>query len=256
MKKNAMMKIAAILMVAVLLTTCAISSTFAKYVSADSLADQARVAKWGVVLTVNGDPFADEYTMQGTSVVKNTTDDMDLVAPGTANDNALSFSISGKPEVATILTVKDSKGGKNFVTLSNWEQSLVAGGDQSTCPIKFTITVDGTPTEYFVGKTSGEDKIDNATELAAAVNAAISAIIDSTTFAPNAEIASSFTLGWEWAFGTNSDVDDATNKNDTLLGDIADKAATDSNLKKPTIGLDFVVSIEQNGASDAAVVNP
>ena len=68
MKKNAMLKIAAILMVAVLLTTCAISSTFAKYVTSDSYSDTARVAKWGITLTVSQDKmFADNYSIDDTN---------------------------------------------------------------------------------------------------------------------------------------------------------------------------------------------
>ena len=60
MKKNAMLKIAAILLVAVLLTTCAISTTFAKYVTntADYAPSEARVAKWGLTFTsINADIF-------------------------------------------------------------------------------------------------------------------------------------------------------------------------------------------------------
>ena len=48
MKKNYSMRIASMLLVLVLLTTCVISGTFAKYVTSGSATEQARVAKWGV----------------------------------------------------------------------------------------------------------------------------------------------------------------------------------------------------------------
>ena len=48
MKKNKMMRIASVLLVAVLLSTCAISGTFAKYVTQVSGNDSARVARWGI----------------------------------------------------------------------------------------------------------------------------------------------------------------------------------------------------------------
>ena len=51
MKKNFMMRAASVLLVAVMLTTCAISGTFAKYVTSDSGSDFARVAKFGVTVT-------------------------------------------------------------------------------------------------------------------------------------------------------------------------------------------------------------
>ena len=44
MKKNKMMRIASVLLVAVILTTCAISGTFAKYVTSGNGSDNARVA--------------------------------------------------------------------------------------------------------------------------------------------------------------------------------------------------------------------
>ncbi len=46
MKKNTMMRIASVLLVAVVLTTCAISGTFAKYTSEKEVSDSATVAKW------------------------------------------------------------------------------------------------------------------------------------------------------------------------------------------------------------------
>lgn len=47
MKKNVMMRIASILLVCVLATTCGISGTFAKYVTSSTMNDTARVAYWG-----------------------------------------------------------------------------------------------------------------------------------------------------------------------------------------------------------------
>ena len=48
MKKNTMLRTASILLVAVLLTTCAISGTFAKYTSTAAGSDAARVAVWDI----------------------------------------------------------------------------------------------------------------------------------------------------------------------------------------------------------------
>lgn len=47
MKKNKAMRLASALMVLTLLTTCVISSTFAKYTTSANGEDSARVAKWG-----------------------------------------------------------------------------------------------------------------------------------------------------------------------------------------------------------------
>ena len=47
MRKNKMMRAASGLLVAVLLSTCAISGTFAKYTTSTESTDNARVAVWG-----------------------------------------------------------------------------------------------------------------------------------------------------------------------------------------------------------------
>ena len=62
MKKNTMMRVASALLVAVLLSTCAISGTFAKYVTTASGSDTARVAKWDVQISGIADGlFAKTY---------------------------------------------------------------------------------------------------------------------------------------------------------------------------------------------------
>lgn len=117
MKKNKMMRIASILMVATLITTCAISGTFAKYVTTAEGEDTARVAKWGIVLGMQSeDLFADKYATDekgegaytgefsvvadpDNNVVK--TEIKDLVAPGTKSVEAATATVFGTPEVAT-----------------------------------------------------------------------------------------------------------------------------------------------------------
>jgi len=97
MKKNMMMRVASALLVAVLLSTCAISGTFAKYTTSDSDFESARVAKWGVTITLEVDntAFNTTYANDGeqekdssanvianTVASKNATDT--VLAPGTA----------------------------------------------------------------------------------------------------------------------------------------------------------------------------
>ena len=68
MKKNIMMRLSALLLVAVLLTTCVISGTFAKYVTTGTATDSARVAKWGVTVEAKlDDLFVDEYKLDDTT---------------------------------------------------------------------------------------------------------------------------------------------------------------------------------------------
>lgn len=121
MKKNKMMRLASSLLVAVLLTSSVISGTFAKYVTSDEAEDTARVAKWGITVLASGNLFgtdyqkndssdtADRITATSTSVSSDNTDD--IVAPGTLNDEGVSFVIDGdSPEVAYDVTAKVPAG--------------------------------------------------------------------------------------------------------------------------------------------------
>lgn len=113
MKKNVMMRLASFLLVAVLISTSAISGTYAKYTTQDSGSDTARVAKWGVELQVVGNLYGDTYV---NNIVKDANDEgnnirvqsvdksTDVVAPGTQNTEGFTFSLKGQPEVDGIVT--------------------------------------------------------------------------------------------------------------------------------------------------------
>jgi hypothetical protein len=105
-------------MVAVLLTTCIISGTYAKYTTEDSAKDEARVAKWGVALQVAGTLYGGNYdstdhlpqtwsSADAISVSANSEPDetatLDVVAPGTLNDKGMTFSLNGVPEVSGVI---------------------------------------------------------------------------------------------------------------------------------------------------------
>ena len=51
--KNKFFKVASLMIMLCLISTCAIGTTFAKYVTGDTATDSARVAKWGVRLTMH-----------------------------------------------------------------------------------------------------------------------------------------------------------------------------------------------------------
>ena len=177
MKKNAMLKIAAILMVAVLLTTCAISSTFAKYTTSDNDTATARVAKFGVTIETSiQNLFLNNYDVD--LVAGDQTGDNSVaasakaVAPGTANSMALTGSVSGTPEVA----VRVSTAAE--LTLTGWKDA----SNNEYMPLVFTVGND----KYYVGKpitgetgesntAAGDNRISNVTELKKHVEDAIAA---------------------------------------------------------------------------------
>ena len=209
MMKNKMMRIASVLLVAVLLSTCAISGTFAKYVTSKENTDTARVAKFGVDLAVTVDgAFATEYNADtaaddehgvaiAKTVVAATGDPDNLLAPGTEGDLMASATISGTPEVA--VNVKQEA----TLVLTGW---AVEG--TYYCPL--VITVDGN--EFY-----GMDYTS-----AAAFIADVEAALDSdVNYAPNTDLTESHSVTWAWAFeGTDGK---QTDELDTALGNYAAK---------------------------------
>ena len=108
MKKIKTMRIASILLIAVLMTTCASSGTFAKYVTGATGTDAARVAKWGF----ESDGQLAITDLFKTAYDKNVGGAVDVIAPGTTNSATFTFAFDeasnsniAAPEVAYTLTV-------------------------------------------------------------------------------------------------------------------------------------------------------
>jgi len=111
MKKNRMMRLASVLLVCVLLTTSVISGTFAKYTTAATSTDTARVANWGFDNTATIDItelFKSAYDNENVAGVS-IEDITDVIAPGTSNAASFKFTYNdqnaGAPEVAYSFTV-------------------------------------------------------------------------------------------------------------------------------------------------------
>lgn len=217
MRKNKTMGIAAALLVATLLTTSMISGTFAKYTSTGTGSDSARVAKWGVTVTANGNTFAKEYDTDDTktkatitkSVIGTGEDSSNkVVAPGTKGTMA-TMKLSGTPEVAVRVNYKG-----NFALDDKW---TVGNGKTFYCPLVIKVkSSNGNETEIKQNEqVNDKDTFENA------VNSAIAAY--SKEYASGTALSDqgndSLTVSWEWPFSN-----EGNDTNDTALGDAADAA--------------------------------
>lgn len=202
MKKNKMMRLASCLLVMVLLTTSMISGTFAKYVTSAEGSDSARVAKFGVAITANGETFAKEYATNDTAYTeaKSVISTEKVVAPGTSG-NMAKMTLSGTPEVA----VRVSYEGK-FDISDNW----TVDGKKFYCPLVIKVndtTIDGT-------------KFESAAAFEKAVNDAIAAY--TVDFGPNTVLAAddvdghALAISWKWPFSV-----EGNDAKDTWLGNQA-----------------------------------
>ena len=209
MKKNKTLRLASGLLVAVLLTTCTIAGTFAKYVTEDSAQDNARVAKWGVAVEATGqnaetDAFGAKYNdamdANGTKVVSNVSGE-DVLAPGTNGDLA-SITIGGTPEVMVDIAVTAD------LVLTGW---VIEGVEY--CPIVFTV---GDKTFKINGST-----ITTVAELEAAVEEQFTSL-SATNVAANTPLTRSVAVSWAWDFDDNGrGTNDAK---DTALGNLTGNA--------------------------------
>lgn len=213
MKKNVMMRAASALLVAVLLTTCAISGTFAKYTTSTTGSDKARVAYWGfdqnAATTI--ELFDSEYTnVKASGEVDGFSN---VIAPGTSKSATFAFGYTNyktdkieAPEVAYNFKVEP--------TITGDYDSLDANPN-----FKWTLKAPGA---------TEATKYNKASELLGAVKALsgdglVRNNMMPVTFLQLSPLLTKHTQsGWEWVFETEDDT------NTTDKDEMAEQDATDT----------------------------
>ena len=186
--KNKFLRLASILMMACLMTTCVISGTFAKYVSTTTASDSARVAKWGfkeASITID-DLFKNVYDTD--KVVAET----DVIAPGTTSSTTIQFAFDAgtsgvaAPEVAYSFEVDASASTIADVIKNNTniQWALVAG---NTAPADDSA------------------EWDTWDELIAEINGLTDMEVEANTLP--ALSAGAYTIAWRWVFEGNDTYD-------------------------------------------------
>ena len=154
--QNKIIKIASALMILCLMTTCAISATFAKYATTDSTEDTARVAKWGVVLSASGTLFGKNYAANGatgsnaiialgTSQAASTHSVVagaKAVAPGTKNDVGVELKLTGTPEVAFSVAAS--------TTSNDLKDIYLKAGTYGVMVVAYGLNAETDITQYYV----------------------------------------------------------------------------------------------------------
>ena len=205
MKKNVMMRVASVLLICVLLTSSVISGTFAKYVTVGSGSDSARVAKWGVTITAQGDAFAKEYASETDGYTANTViSEAKVVAPGTKGSLS-EMNVQGTPEVAVRVTYAAE------LTLAGWQLA-----DSTVyCPIVFIVE----GTKYSMEGFGGAYTYTDLDEFIEAVEGAIAAC--SKDYPANQAItmgSDAPSISWEWAYESGHDSEDTYLGNQASIG--------------------------------------
>lgn len=219
-KKHWTLRAAGLLFALVLITSCFVGGTFAKYVTSGYGHESARVAKFGVTMSVATDTaFKKTYATDNSPVSTTITNSVDssgsenLVAPGTKGSNFVVLSITGTPEVAVNVKIA-AEGYDVFLKAGKYPDLTTAADDI------FTLENDYHPITYTLRKTGESDPVKTGN---------LDAIIDylnnlnklsgnpSGNYEANTDLSQVFgtyTLSWEWKFDGGND------KADTLLGAI------------------------------------
>ena len=203
MKKNKMMRIASVLLVAVLLSTCAISGTFAKYTSTASGTSTARVAKWSVTVEGTEIGVSPEVTNLAIDLFTTVTDDG--TTDGTTDDTNVA---NGSGEVI----IAPGTGGRFELNLAN-NSEVTAQYSVAWTVVENTNNI---PIQYSTDGTNWSDNI-NTLDVAA----------DAGTTIEIGGAAQSKTVYWRWAFdedvaGHHASQNDTA---DTALGIAAQTSA-------------------------------
>lgn len=213
-KKHWTLRAAGLLFALVLITSCFVGGTFAKYVTTGGGHESARVAKFGVTMSVANDKaFKQNYTKDDTSIPDSaqinysveSSGPENLVAPGTKGSDFVVLSISGIPEVAVNVKIA-AEGHDVFLKTGDYPDLTTAAADD-----RFTLENDYHPITYTLTKTGETDpvetgKLDTIIEYLNKLSGNYKAKTDLTS------AIGEYKLSWEWKFEGGND------KADTLLG--------------------------------------
>lgn len=201
-----------ILLALVLMSSSAVSYTYAEYARSTNAASDGRSTTWGVNLTVTGGAFATKYvsstTYSGIDVSVKSSTTGNILAPGTTG-TFTGIRATGTPEVGVNITITPN------LQLSNWTDS----NGNYYCPLKIKIngtTYSGTS---YSSSAAFETAVENA------IKAANGYYAPGTNLANvGAKLNGDYT--WTWDFGLNSDgtANATTNAKDTALAGKANVA--------------------------------
>lgn len=243
-KTGKTMRVAGLLLALVLVTSCFVGGTFAKYVTSGTGADHAKVAKWGVKVTAHetGDIFASTYDqIEGQDNTVIAGDNYKVIAPGTEKENAAVVSLSGKPEVKVKVTYK----ADDFALTGKWAYNDGQAGsvDQYYCPLIFKIT-DGTKTTTIDCMGAGMSSVD---DVKTAVKNAVESF--SATYAPNMDLSTKgnegLKISWEWPFEGGNAHPNQTDVKDTYLGNLATATGAESHGTIPAVYVVVTATVTQ-----------
>ena len=194
-KTKTFISVAVICCAILMLSVIGMGFTLAKYVKTSNRdAEEASVAKFGVVMTWSGDAFAKDYTVDDTSSLDATklsvksSAEGDKIAPGTTG--TITLTVSGSSETAFNLKIDLTEAYSN-----NWKTAS-DGTEYHPITLSAATTIDGANI-----KTGSTDELE-------IVNVDGKKTINVKNFEAGETISGAITITWNWAFESGNDTAD------------------------------------------------
>lgn len=195
MKKNRMMRLASTLLVLTLLTTCAISGTFAKYTTQATASDTARVAYWGFEQTAIENFELFNANDEG---ILNSGDG--LLAPGSKGSATITFVYTDN-SASTIQAPEVDYTFKIEVATTGAGGTGAADIDALDNNENFLWVLDGIGYQKFADFKSAVEALDgDATKYEAGTLPEAFYTKENNEYVDN----KTHTIGWEWLFDGNA----------------------------------------------------
>ncbi len=240
--KNKFMRIAAVMLMLCLVTTCAISGTFAKYTTSVDGSDTARVAYWGwnkaAAEIKLSELFTTSYDVTAADDAKTvvSVNDDNVIAPGTGNSATFKFQYT--PNAAE--TANAPEVDYTFVVETTGSTTDAANAILTNPNIQWKLSVAGdTGVAYTVP--SGNKALNEwgtYAELIANIEALDGNKTDnkyeSQTLPAAFDGEEVWTVSWQWIYSTDATQDEA----DTVMGNQATLAEVTVAIKITATQLD------------------
>lgn len=237
-KKNGKaLRVAGLLLALVLVTSCFVGGTFAKYTTSGGGSEAARVAKFGVTVQGWGDDavFKKTYSSDTVSYTADTVISTEkVVAPGTksAENGILMTRVTGTPEVAV-----NVEYGAAVNLIGKWEYKA----DENAAPEFYCPLIIKVGNTEIKGRdyTSARDFADKVQDAIIALGGTYPA---GTKLDDITELQTK--ISWEWPFEVKvgDSVDHTIDVKDTYLGNLA---ATATGTEVPTVSIHMSTTVTQ-----------
>ena len=237
-KKNGKtLRVAGLLLALVLVTSCFVGGTFAKYTTSGGGSEAARVAKFGVTVQGWGDDavFKKTYASDTAGYDAETVVSLNkVVAPGTksAEDGILMTKVTGTPEVAVKVEY-----GAAVNLIGKWEyKNAESNTTEFYCPLIIKVGEAEIKGRECMNAEDFANKVQNAIIALGGTYPAGTKLDDITELQTK--------ISWEWPFEVKAgnDVDHTIDAKDTYLGNLA---ATATGTDVPTVSIHMSTTVTQ-----------